>query len=95
MDFEHIRSTGYVSTVEMAYIAHQLGYKITEIPIHFPDRTQGKSKMSFRIQIEAAYRVWQIRQLHHNLTPDMRLTEKDTTLRKRQQAVMPKAGYNA
>lgn len=55
-----IRSNGYVFLVEMAYVAYLMGYKIVEVPIHFSDRRWGKSKMSLRIQLEAALRVWDV-----------------------------------
>lgn len=57
---DRIRSNGYVFLVEMAYVAYLMGYRITEVPIHFSDRRWGKSKMSFRIQLEAAVRVWDV-----------------------------------
>ncbi len=60
MPLERIRSNGYVFQVEMAYVAYRLGHAFQEIPIHFADRRWGQSKMSFRIQIEAALRVWQL-----------------------------------
>ncbi len=60
MPLDHVRSNGYVFQVEMAYLAHCLEYKIGEVPIYFPDRRVGKSKMSFAIQTEAAIRVWQV-----------------------------------
>jgi len=44
--------------VEMAYVAHKLGFSFKEVPIHFAERRYGQSKMSFRIQMEAALRVW-------------------------------------
>ena len=55
-----VRSNGYVFQVEMAYLAHRLGFQFKEIPIYFADRRWGQSKMSFRIQLEAAVRVWQL-----------------------------------
>ena len=58
MPLNLVRSNGYVFQVEMAYLAHCLEYKIEEIPVYFPDRQKGKSKMSFAIQAEAALRVW-------------------------------------
>ncbi|NJN79741.1 MAG: polyprenol monophosphomannose synthase [Anaerolineales bacterium] len=58
--FEHIYSSGYVFLVEMIYLAHCLQFKIGETPIYFADRRWGKSKMSFKIQIEAAVRIWQV-----------------------------------
>jgi dolichol-phosphate mannosyltransferase len=64
-----IHSNGYVFQVEMAYVASRLGYRIQEIPIEFPDRRAGESKMSLRIQLEAASRVFDVRKRHRLLTP--------------------------
>ena len=61
MPLDRIRSNGYVFLVEMAYLAYCLEYRISEAPIYFADRRWGKSKMSFKIQSEAALRVWQVR----------------------------------
>jgi dolichol-phosphate mannosyltransferase len=58
--FERIQSSGYVFLVEMVYLAHSLEFKIGESPIYFADRRSGKSKMSIKIQVEAAFRVWQV-----------------------------------
>jgi len=60
LPFERIRSNGYVFLVEMAYLAHCIEFKIGESPIYFSDRRWGKSKMSLRIQAEAALRIWQV-----------------------------------
>ena len=60
MPLERVKSSGYIFTVEMAYLAHCLGFKISETPIYFADRRWGKSKMSFKIQAEAAVRVWSV-----------------------------------
>ena len=60
MPLERIRSNGYVFLVEMIYLAYCLEYRIAETPIYFADRRWGKSKMSFKIQSEAALRVWQV-----------------------------------
>jgi dolichol-phosphate mannosyltransferase len=60
LPLERVKSSGYVFTVEMAYLAYCLGYKIYETPIYFADRRWGKSKMSFKIQVEAAVRVWSV-----------------------------------
>ena len=60
MPLERVQSSGYVFQVEMAYLAHCLGYKIREYPIYFPDRQFGKSKITFRIQVEAAIRIWEV-----------------------------------
>jgi len=60
MPLERIQSNGYVFLVEMAYLAHCLEFKIGETPIYFADRRWGRSKMSIMIQIEAAFRIWQV-----------------------------------
>ena len=58
--FDRIKSSGYVFLVEMIYLAHCLEFKVGESPIYFADRRFGKSKMSFKIQMEAAIRIWQV-----------------------------------
>jgi dolichol-phosphate mannosyltransferase len=60
LPLDRIQANGYIFLVEMAYLAHCLEYKIGEAPIYFADRRWGKSKMSFKIQAEAALRVWQV-----------------------------------
>ena len=60
MPLERVRSNGYVFQVEMIYLAHLYGFSVHEIPIYFADRKRGESKMSLRIQLEAALRVWQV-----------------------------------
>ena len=60
MPFERIQATGYIFLVEMIYLAHCLEFKVGEAPIYFADRRFGKSKMSFKIQLEAAMRIWQV-----------------------------------
>jgi len=60
MPLERLRSTGYVFLVEMIYLADCLEFNIAESPIYFADRRSGKSKMSLKIQLEAAFRIWQV-----------------------------------
>jgi dolichol-phosphate mannosyltransferase len=74
IDLDRVRSSGYVFQVEIAYLTSQLGYRIAEIPIYFPDRRLGDSKMDARIQIEAAVRVWQVMYRHRGLNPNKRRT---------------------
>lgn len=69
IDVDRVHSNGYVFQVEMSYLAHRLGYKIAEIPIHFPDRQVGESKMSSKVAIEAATRVWQLRWQYKGIKP--------------------------
>jgi len=61
MPLERIQSNGYIFLVEMAFMAYALEYRFAQVPIHFADRRWGKSKMSFKIQMEAALRVWQVK----------------------------------
>jgi dolichol-phosphate mannosyltransferase len=67
LPLDRIRSNGYVFQVEMAYVAHKLGYKMKEVPIYFAERKWGQSKMSFRIQMEAALRVWSLPSQYRDL----------------------------
>ncbi len=69
MPLERIKSNGYVFQVETAYVAHRLGCNFKEIPIYFAERRFGKSKMSFRIQMEAALRVWALPTAYRDLKP--------------------------
>lgn len=75
LDLDRVRSNGYVFQVEMAYVASRLGFRVKEIPIYFPDRQVGESKMDMRIQLEAAVRVWQVMARHRALKPTMRRAE--------------------
>jgi dolichol-phosphate mannosyltransferase len=67
LPFNRIQSNGYIFLVEMAYLAYCLEYKIGEVPIYFADRRWGKSKMSVRIQAEAAFRIWSVRWNYRDL----------------------------
>ncbi len=67
MPLHRVKSNGYVFQVEMGYMAHLLGYRFKEIPIYFADRRWGESKMSFRIQVEAAVRTWKLLGLYRDL----------------------------
>ena len=60
LPLERVISNGYIFQVEMAHITNLLGFQSTEIPIYFADRRWGDSKMNFKIQVEAAFRVWQV-----------------------------------
>jgi len=61
LDLDRIESAGFAFQIEMKYRAFLRGFRIEEIPILFPDRQVGTSKMSRRILIEALGRVWQLR----------------------------------
>lgn len=72
IDLDRIKSNGYVFQVEMVYVTTKLGFNVVEVPIHFPDRQRGESKMDTRIAMEAAWRTWSLRSRHQGLTPTMR-----------------------
>jgi len=61
IDFSKIRFIGYAFQIEMKYAAHQLGFKIREVPIAFKDREKGQSKMSLKIIKEAIFGVLKMR----------------------------------
>jgi dolichol-phosphate mannosyltransferase len=61
IDLEAIGSNGYAFQVEMNYRCHQAGFGLHEIPIVFPDRVAGQSKMSQQIVWEAAAMVLRLR----------------------------------
>ena len=61
LDLNAVRSNGYAFQIEMAYRVRRAGFTIGEVPIIFPDRRVGRSKMSRRIVIEALINVWRLR----------------------------------
>lgn len=61
IDLSNVRSNGFGFQVELNWLVHQAGLCIVEVPIVFPDRQEGKSKMSSRIALEAAMLVWRLR----------------------------------
>ena len=56
-----VQSNGYSFQVEMKYRAWKKGFRLSEIPIVFTERTEGQSKMSQDIVREAAFKVWELR----------------------------------
>ena len=60
LPLDRVKSQGYAFQIEMAYLTQLLGFSILELPIYFAERTRGDSKMSLKIQLEAALRVWLI-----------------------------------
>jgi len=60
IDLGAITSNGYGFQVEMNFLSHRAGFRIVEVPIVFPDRRVGQSKMSHGIVSEAAKLVWQL-----------------------------------
>ena len=58
---DEVRSNGYAFQIEMSFRAIRKGFRISEIPIVFVDRTDGVSKMSKHIIREAIWMVWRLR----------------------------------
>ena len=56
-----LRSQGYVFNIELTYRALRAGFRVTEVPIVFHDRTVGESKISLPIAVEALWLVPSLR----------------------------------
>ena len=56
-DLDAVRFKGYAFQIEMKYTAHQMKYKVCEVPIVFVNRVLGTSKMSSGIFGEALFGV--------------------------------------
>jgi len=61
IDLDAVGSKGYAFQIELTYRAHLAGFTIAEVPIIFPDRRVGQSKMSGRIVREAMINVVKLR----------------------------------
>ena len=57
LDLDAIRSKGYAFQIETTYRALRRGFRVVEVPIRFTDRTEGSSKMSRAIVLEAVAKV--------------------------------------
>jgi dolichol-phosphate mannosyltransferase len=57
IDLEKIKFRGYAFQIEMKFTAWKHGFKLTEVPIIFTDRTKGQSKISKGIIQEAVWGV--------------------------------------
>jgi dolichol-phosphate mannosyltransferase len=61
LDLDGIRSNGYAFQVEVNNACAKAGMRFAEVPIIFPDRTRGTSKMSGLIVVEAALLVLRLK----------------------------------
>lgn len=61
IDLSAVASKGYAFQIELTYRTHLAGFRIAEVPIVFPDRRVGQSKMSGRIVREAMINVVKLR----------------------------------
>jgi dolichol-phosphate mannosyltransferase len=57
IDLDAIHSKGYAFQIETTYRALRAGFHVVEVPIRFTDRTEGTSKMSRAIVVEAVWKV--------------------------------------
>ena len=61
LDLKGVEASGYGFQIEMKFRCERMGCVIREVPIAFPDRQVGTSKMSFGIMAEALGLVWRLR----------------------------------
>lgn len=61
IDLDAIQQRGFGFQIELTYRAHRKGFRIAEVPIVFPDRIEGESKMSGGIFKEALVGVWKLK----------------------------------
>ncbi len=61
INIDSIKAKGYVFQAEMKYKAIHNNSKVKEFPINFAERTEGKSKMSYKIILEAFFTVLKLR----------------------------------
>ncbi len=61
IDIDAIFSTGYSFLIEMTFVCQRAGFKITEVPITFVNRTEGDSKISKFEIVKAFYTMVRLR----------------------------------
>lgn len=61
VDLDNVRSSGFGFQVEVNHLFRQAGLRLVEVPIVFPDREAGYSKMSMGIFLEAWWLVLKLR----------------------------------
>ncbi len=61
IELDKIKFVGYAFQIEMKFTTWKYGFKITEVPIIFTDRTLGESKMSGNIIKEALFGVMEMK----------------------------------
>lgn len=60
LPLDRFTSDGYSFLVEMLYVAEELGWRLTEVPITFVERRQGESKLSRAVLVESALTPWRL-----------------------------------
>lgn len=61
IDLSRIKSNGYSFQIELHFRAFKKGFRIKEVSVIFRERTEGVSKMSKAIVIEAIWMVWALK----------------------------------
>jgi dolichol-phosphate mannosyltransferase len=61
LPLDDVFTVGYGFQIELTYRALRQGFEVVEVPIIFPDRVRGASKMSTRIFWEGLTSVWKLR----------------------------------
>jgi len=61
INFDKILFVGYAFQIEMKFKAWKYGFNVVEVPVIFTDRTEGTSKMSGGIFMEAVLGVIQMK----------------------------------
>lgn len=61
LDLGAVRSHGYAFQVEVNHLCHRAGLRLVEVPIIFPNRAAGRSKMTWRIFLEGWAMVLRLR----------------------------------
>lgn len=61
LDLRGVEASGYGFQIEMKYRCLRRGFRVREVPIAFPDRQRGASKMSLGIMVEALGLCWRLR----------------------------------
>jgi dolichol-phosphate mannosyltransferase len=69
LDVGAVRSDGYGFQIEVAWRTLRAGLRVAEVPIVFRDRTRGRSKLSRRTLVEAAFLLLRLRRAGR--TPSM------------------------
>jgi dolichol-phosphate mannosyltransferase len=57
IDLDGVHAKGYAFQIETTYRTLRAGFRVVEVPIRFVDRTEGHSKMSRAIVLEAVWKV--------------------------------------
>ena len=68
LPLDEVSAAGYGFQIELTYRALVAGFRVTEVPILFSERTSGTSKMSKRIVLEAAWLVPRLRLMRRRMS---------------------------